>query len=270
MADIIELHPFVREHREPRLSAAALAEYLILRPDQQDTVLHNSRFATPPQVVPHSEAMRALRSYNADPRRDQGRLEAVKRVLTLKAENTTLKPKAREEARRCIETIQLFERGENAFGLRSWPLSEPGRFAEVYIEKVAVSIQPDLLIEPTPRPGEERRVGGVILRPQKAPDPTTCKTDETRVRKGEQRREIDRYLVSLIYILLETHPELGRADRDLCFVSDLRLGERINFPSDHLARVRAVHAACRHIAQLWDGIQPRKSVLKKPLNENQA
>jgi hypothetical protein len=30
MADIIELHPSVREHREPRLSAAALAEYLIL------------------------------------------------------------------------------------------------------------------------------------------------------------------------------------------------------------------------------------------------
>src|SRR5438067_1331316 len=109
MADIIELHPSVREHRKPRLPAAALAEYLILRPDQQDTVLHNSRFSSPPH---------------------------------------------------------------------------------------AVSVQPDLLIEPTALDGV-RRVGGLMFRPQKAPDPEACRLDETRRQRGEHRREMARYMAVL-------------------------------------------------------------------------
>lgn len=262
MADIIELHPSVREHREPRLSAAALAEYLILRPDQQETILHNSRFSSPPQLVPHSEAMRALRAYNADPARNQETLEAVKRALTIKAENETIKPKAREEARRCIETIQLFQNAENSLGLRSMPLAEAGRFPELIIEDVLVSVQPDLLVEPAAIAGV-KRVGGIMFRPQKAPDPEACRLEETRARRGEHRREMARYMVALLFMLLENHPELGQADRTLCFVADIRLGERIGMPTDYLARIRAIRSACRQIAQLWDGITPRKSVMKK-------
>jgi hypothetical protein len=212
MADIIELHPSVREHRKPRLSAAALAEYLILRPDQQDTVLHNSRFSSPPQVVPHSEAIRALRMYNADIARNQETLEGVKRALTLKSKDTSLKPKAREEALRCIETIELFERAENALGLRSLPLTEAGRFPELNVEGVAVSVQPDLLIEPTALDGV-RRVGGLMFRPQKAPDPEACRLDETRRQRGEHRREMARYMAVLLYMLLEQHPSSGKSTR---------------------------------------------------------
>jgi len=51
--------------------------------------------------------------YNADIARNQETLEGVKRALTLKSKDTSLKPKAREEALRCIETIELFERAEN-------------------------------------------------------------------------------------------------------------------------------------------------------------
>ena len=262
MADIIELHPSVREHREPRLSAAALAEYLILRPDQQETVLHNSRFSSPPQVVPHSEAMRALRQYNAGPTRNQETLEAVKRALSIKAENEAIKPKAREEGRRCIETIQLFQNAENARGLRSMPLTEVGRFPELIIEDVAVSVQPDLLVEPVAL-GGVKRVGGIMFRPQKAPDPEACRLEETRARRGEHRREMARYITTLLFMLLESHPELGQADRNLCFVADIRLGERIAMSADYLARTRAIHSACRQIARLWDGITPRKSVMKK-------
>ena len=55
----------------------------------------------------------------------------------------------------------------------------------------------------------------------------------------------------------------GRFDLDLCFVADIRLGERIGAAKDRMARLRAIRAGCRQIAQLWDGVVPRPSILKK-------
>jgi hypothetical protein len=65
-------------------------------------------------------------------------------------------------------------------------------------------------------------------------------------------------------ILLEENAgQFGSFERDLCFVADLRLGERIEAGSDHAARIRAIQAACGHIARLWDTIVPRPSILRK-------
>lgn len=108
MAKVIRLHPSVRENAEPRMSAAALAEYLIFKADQQETVLHNSRFTSPPVVLPHSEAMTAIRSYCADYRRSRATLDNVKAILNVMSADLSIRPKQREEALRCLETIDLF------------------------------------------------------------------------------------------------------------------------------------------------------------------
>src|SRR5258707_12054868 len=122
------LHPSVRERHEPRMSATALAEYLIFLPDGQETILHNSRFSRPPIVTANGDAMRALRAYNCDPRRDSSRLDLVKKALTDKAKLPDTKPKSKDEALRCLEAINLFQRHENALGMRAMALSEPPRF----------------------------------------------------------------------------------------------------------------------------------------------
>jgi hypothetical protein len=140
------LHPSIREHHEPRLSATSLAEYLILRADGQENVLHDSRYSRPPIVTANSDAMRALRAYNCDPRRDQSTLDMVKKALTDKSVSNEIKPKARDEARRCVEAINLFERHENTLGMRSMPLRSPPRFGELNIEGVILSIRPDFLV----------------------------------------------------------------------------------------------------------------------------
>jgi hypothetical protein len=62
------LHPSVRERHHPRMSATALAEYLILQPDKQEEILHDSRFSRPPMVTANMDALRAIRAYI---RRDQ-------------------------------------------------------------------------------------------------------------------------------------------------------------------------------------------------------
>jgi hypothetical protein len=65
-------------------------------------------------------------------------------------------------------------------------------------------------------------------------------------------------------LLLEAQDgKLGTPDRELCFVADIRLGERIGPAPDHEVRLRAIRGACRQIAKLWPTITPRSSILKK-------
>lgn len=255
------LHPSVRERREPRMSAAALAEYLILRPDGQQNILHDSKYSRPPIVTANGEAMRALRAYNQDPRRSQDTLLRVKDALTTKSEAADITPKQRDEALRCLEIIDLFERNENALGMRSMALSEAPTFEAIEIESVMISIRPDFIVGG----GAPNRVGAGILRVAKAPDPAGGKRPETRERRGEIRREMARYMVAMQQLLLEAQKgALGVSDRDLCFVADVRLGERIGPAADHAVRLRDIRGACRQIAGLWEAVTPKPSLFKKP------
>lgn len=206
--------------------------------------------------------MRALRAYNHDPRRPQDTLLRVKEALTIKSEAADIRPKAKDEALRCIEIIDLFERNENALGLRSMALSKPPTFEAIEIEGVMVSIRPDFIVGGG---GGRNRVGAGIMRVAKASDAMGGKKPETRLKRGELRREMARYLVAMQQILLEAQKgELGVPDRDLCFVSDIRLGERIGAAPDHAVRLRDIRGACRQIRKLWAAIPPKPALFKKP------
>lgn len=232
---------------------------MILRPGGQQNVLHDSKFSRPPIITANGELMRALRAYNQDPTRPKDALRRVKEALTMKARSVGIKPKARDEALRCIEIIDLFERQENAIGMRPLALREPPDFDAIEIEGVMVSIQPDFLVH-----GSGGRIGAAMLRVAKAPDPAACKTDEAKERRGHTRRELARYLVAEMQLLLEARGgELGTPDRNLFFVADVRLGERIGAAADHAVRLRDIRGACGQIASLWAGIQAKPSLWKK-------
>jgi hypothetical protein len=238
-----------------------LAEYLIGHADAQETIIHNSRFSSTSIVAANAASLRALRKYNCDPHRDKSALRAVKEALTAKAALPDIKPKAKDEALRCIETIQMFELSENALGLKSLPLFEAPKFDELEIDGVLVSIKPDFLVQTI-----NGRVGAGIIRVAKAPDPADCKQDETKRARMEHRRELARYMIAMFHMQLDAQKgEYGTPDPSLSFLADVRLGERIGAGTDHTARLRAIRAACRQIASQWDSIKPRKSVLmKKP------
>jgi hypothetical protein len=253
------LHQSIRERPEPRISATALAEYLILNADRQETILHDSRFAQASIVAANADAMRALRSYNVDPRRDTSALDRVKAALIARSTDTALRPKRQDEALRCAEIIDLFKLRENALGMRSMALISAPRFDVIDVEGVSVSISPDFLVD-----GPNETVGAGILRVAKAPDPESCKLKETSERRGEHRREMARYMVALLQMLLEAQEaHRGRVDRNLCFVADVRLGERIGPASNHAARMSTIRGACRQIANLWPAIVPRNSIRKR-------
>ena len=202
--------------------------------------------------------MRALRAYNEDPKRNKDTLLRVKAALTMKAAGIGIKPKSRDEALRCVEIIDMFEMAENALGMRAMALSHPPRFDSIYIEGVMVSIHPDLMVS-----GGGDRVGAAMFRVAKAPDPEACKTDEAKDRRGNTRRELGRYMIALMQFLLDAQDgKVGIPDRNLCFVADVRLGERIVAAADHSARMGDIRAACQQIAKLWDGIEPKPALFK--------
>lgn len=241
------------------MSATALAEYLVFTADKQEDVLHNSRFQRGIIVSANAEALRALRTYNCDPKRDRSSLGVTKATLTAKSEDMSARPKARDEARRCLEAITLFERLENALGLQAMALRESPRFDPITIEGVLVTIRPDFIVD-----GGNGYIGAGGIRVAKAPDPSDCRMDETRRRRNDHRREMARYMVALFQLVLEAQGrDFGAVDRDLCFVADTRLGEKIGPAPDHSVRLRTILGACRQIASLWPTIKPRPALWQK-------
>jgi hypothetical protein len=260
MADSPELHPSIRVNPDPRMSAVALAEYLILKSDPQATVLHDSRYSQTNIRAAYAAARSGLREYNTDYLRPIGTLNKVKESLTRRANDPTATPRSRAAALREIELIDLFILRENGLGLRGLPLEKPPRFASLKIEGVALSVQPDVIVMPL-----DGRVGAAMIRVTKAPDPDAVRLPATKQEKGEHRREIGRYLIAMMDLLLNENPEWpGKVDRDLIFVSDVRLGEKITAAPDHAARINDIHAGCKQIANIWHTIQPRPGILKKP------
>jgi hypothetical protein len=154
MAKVIRLHPNVREKVKPQMSAASLAEYLIMKPDQQETVLHDARFSSGILTSPHAGALKPIQAYCANVHRPKSLLSTAKGNLEQIASDDAIRPKAREESLRCIETIELFELAENAFGLNKLPLEMPPRFGAIEMEGVQLSVQPHLLVRENLAPSE--------------------------------------------------------------------------------------------------------------------
>jgi hypothetical protein len=260
MDDSPELHESIRVNPEPRMTATALAEYLILKAEPQATVLHNSRYSQTNIRGAYASARSGFRRYNIDPLRSVATLNKVKDALTRKAADPDVKPRAQAAALREIELIDLFLTRENALGLRSLPLSKAPRFDPLEVAGVSVSIQPDYMVEPP-----DGRVGAAMLRVTKAPDPDAVRAPSKKEERGDHRREMAHYMVAMMEMALNDRAEYrGRVDRNLIFVSDVRLGEKIGAAADHTARVRDISSACEQIARLWDGVKPRPSIFKKP------
>lgn len=264
MDDSPQLHESIRVNPDPRMSATALAEYLILKAEPQATVLHNSRYSQTNIRGAYASARNGFRRYNVDPLRPIGTLNKVKDALTRKSVDPDVKPRAQAAALREIELIDLYLTRENALGLRGLPLTKAPRFEPLRIEGVEVSIQPDFLIEPP-----DGRIGAAMLRVTKAPDPDAVRGADKKEERGAHRREMARYMVAMMEMALNEQTDYrGHVDRGLIFVSDVRLGERIAAGADHTARLGDISSACSQIARLWDGVKPRPSIFKKPDDED--
>lgn len=259
MATPIKLHPKVRERRSPRISASSLAEFILATPDRQDELLHNQRYASAYVTQKHQQALLVMRALCSDPARDWSKFEAGRSALVEKSVGDTFTPSQRDEAARCVETLDLFRSyARNTFGLAGLPLKMAPTFDTMHINGLPVSVSPDMIMGTSFPPDEGKKVGLLFIRPQKRPDPGDCKTESKRQERSAYRREVLAYMLVLGDMMLRANGVSDASiDRKKFRGWDLRLGEEVLFPSDRVSRERRIEAACGQIARLWPTINPK-------------
>ncbi|MDA9448490.1 MULTISPECIES: hypothetical protein [unclassified Bradyrhizobium] len=209
-------------------------------------------------VSHYADAIRSIKAYCEDPRRDFEVLDSAAAALKTKSESKEFKPSQQEDAKRCIEVIGRFTESVNVFGARSAPLLQAPPFELCNINGVSVSIQPDLIVGTAFPPPAKEAIGAVFIRLQKAPDPDACKTEETKVIRQEYRVELAKYMLVLGWMnFKDCGLSEGQIDTKKMSVWDIRLKESISFPSDRVSRIKRIEAACGQIVRLWDTIEAK-------------
>jgi hypothetical protein len=248
--------PRTREKLRPQISANALAKFLVSGLAVQETILRDARFPRQVIVTPYQDVEREIASYLADPRRDKRSIDTVKEKLRQLVRSDDSEPGAINNAKLGLALMERFEVVENSLGLRSYGFEQPGRTSPLRIHGVVVPVHIDLIIQPLVVHGE-KRVGGILFRSSKDPDTISPKKEETRLRRTEIRRDMGRYVATMIALLLEAQfPDKGAASLAHSFAVDLHLGESIPAGSDGRSRKNDIDAACRMITRLWDTIEP--------------
>lgn len=207
--------------------------------------------------------MSIIKSLCADIRRDWSKFDAGQAALLQKSKGTSFTPSQRDEASRCVETLELFrDQARNTYGIAGRSFCESPNFDIFEINGLPVSVSPDLIAGQSFPPEKGGKIGLVFLRVQKRPDPSACKTEETKDARRMYRREVLSYMLVLGDMMLRHNGFSDEViDRKRFAGWDLRLGEEISFPSDRVSREKRVIAACGQISRLWETIEAKPSDL---------
>ena len=259
----MKLHPKINERKSPRISASALAEFIISSPDQQDRLLHDQRFSSAYLTPKNQQALNVIRSICTDTSRDWAKYEAAKAALLEKSKGSHFTPSQRDEAARCVETLDLFKAlAGNTFGVAGRAFCQAPKFETFEINGLPVSAFPDLVVGSSFPPRDGKKTSLVFIRVQKRPDPSTCKTDATKEARCSHRREVLAYMLVIGDMMLRANGHSDETiDRKKFCGWDVRLGEEIGFPSDRVSREKRIVAACGQISRLWETIEPKPSDL---------
>jgi|SRR5215831_1455697 len=256
----ISLHPAVRERSKAQLSANQLAEYVVYGIDRAHTIVHDAKFVQ--AFIPswYDDSQRAVVDYLTDPLRNkQAIYDEIDRLAKVVASAESAD--VRDRANLDVAVLEQFLRIENQLGLKSLGfLKPPGRCAPLLIEKVLVSVQPDVLVHPLVVAGT-KSVGAVIFRFSKGVDPESARKEATREKRREERREMGRYVAVLASMLLEKQfAHLGEVSPKHCIAIDIPLGEAIPLPGDRNKRTLRLKKACTQIAQTWPNVDPKPGI----------
>lgn len=209
----------------------------------------------------HQQALSVIRSICADTSRDWTIFDAGQDALVAKSKGAAFTPSQRDEAARCVETLELFrDHARNTFGVAGRAFCEAPKFETFELNGLPVSVFPDLVAGNQFPPNEGKKIGLVFLRVQKRPDPSDCKTEATKETRCAYRREVLSYMLVLGDMMLRANGfSEDIIDRKKFSGWDLRLGEEVGFPSDRVSREKRIVAACGQISRLWQSIEAKPS-----------
>lgn len=150
------------------------------------------------------------------------------------------RPLVRDDARRCIEVIQTFQRTVNALNLWSGLRYEaaPQRVPTMTRAGVEISVFPDAI---SYRGGE--RVGEVFIR---------CTIGETNDNAENRRQEANSHLAVIAHMhAVAEMGHRGTPHSPTSLVIDVPRSRAVYGPPSTTMRVRQVETACAMIAAIW-------------------
>lgn len=232
----------------PRLSASQLADYLVApTPVGQLGILRQAKNPGPnrPIIIQYQYARRAI----AECLRDRGGLNRIVAATTLDLEHRrddgTNGPLVRDDAQRCIDVLDLFQRSANQLDLWQSEYLEPRLPSpSLNINGVEISVAPDAIVRDQRR--APQRVGQAFIR---------CTIGGAGDAAENRRAEANTNLATIAHMHAQQYlGDLGQPHPQASLVVDVSREAIFRAPANSARRISNIEAACAMIAAIWPTI----------------
>jgi hypothetical protein len=233
--------PPVREL--PRLSASQLADYLAATsPIAQMAILRQAKNPgeARPLIIQYQLARQCISACLIQPETMNRTIAQAVTSLEQRRDDAANRPLVRDDARRCIEVIETFQRSVNALGLWGGVRYEasPQRSQSITVSGVEISVHPDATAY---RGGD--RVGEVFIR---------CTIGGTNDNAENRRQEANSHLAVIAHMhAVEYMAHRGTPHSPTSMTIDVPRQRVVYGPPSTTMRVRQVETACAMIAAIW-------------------
>lgn len=234
--------------RQPRLSAAQLADYLVApTPVGQIGILRQAKNPAQnrPLIIQYAHARRAI----AECMRDRGGLNRIvaRSISELEArrDDGTNGPLVRDDAQRCIDVIERFQSAANELDVWDAAYAEPRLpSTSLNVAGVEISVSPDLIV--TVRRRDQVRVGQVFVR---------CAIGTAGDAAENRRAEANGHLATIAHMHTSQYlADIGLPYAPTSMVIDVSRESVVRGPVNSARRIANIEAACAMIAAIWPTI----------------
>ncbi len=240
----VETREFVY-HRDPRISANKLGEFLITDECRKRTILKSSKKAKKAIVLHYSKTRiafaQAFSSIGIDPKKLKSSAQHI-----LASESTSKWEK--EDNIRSANALELVAKITGKFQLKDAeriPRPEKGWNA-LQVNGVRVSVNPDIVFS-LPHRGTTK-VGAALL--------YTTKDETKSLGRCLGTNSAGDYVSTLLLMLLEARlANIGIPYPSACYVIDVHRGDVYTPPTRFKTLLKHIEAACEGIASRWDDIE---------------
>jgi hypothetical protein len=208
-------------------------------------IIRRNRYPTKPPIIPYQDAKKWLVKFLSDPARKQHILEDAIDYFNQTADDSSLKPLKRNDAKLSLEAIKSFRDTMANFEANRLTFIAPTKkLAPLSIESVQVKITLDLISNATIK--SKNYEGGVILR-------LTKSEEDTAIAK-HKREQMGYYAATLAYMQVADKNPTGReARQDISYAIDVQCGRAFDAKGG-ARRAADLKSACKMIASIWASI----------------
>lgn len=232
----------------PRLSASQLADYLVApTPVGQLGILRQAKNPGPnrPIIIQYYHARRAI----AECLRDRAALNRVcaeaAQDLEDRRDDGTNGPLIRDDAQRCMDVIELFQRSANQMDVWGLEYLEPRvPSPALNINGVEISVSADAISRDNRR--VPSRVGQAFIR---------CTIGTAGDAAENRRAEANTHLATIAHLHTRQYlSDLGDPHPQTSLVVDVSRQLVVRAPANSARRIANIEAACAMISAIWPTI----------------